>query len=1110
MREIKFLFIVFLFSLLSCQGENNSTPSSLSSDKTLQISPLFELLPPEQTGIDFINTLEEGLNTNVLMYEYFYNGGGVAAGDFNGDDRIDLYFTSNMSENKLYLNQGNFQFKDITTIAKAAGRSGPWKTGVSVADVNGDGRLDIYLCYSGAMPAEKRQNQLFINQGNNEQNVPVFEEKAAEYGLSSAGFSNQGYFFDYDRDGDLDMLLLNHNPKSLPVLNEQKSKQMMATDDPFRGVRLFEQQENTFKDVTTSAGISSSALTYGLGIGIADANKDGWADFYVSNDYTVPDYLYINQQDGTFQNQLPEAIGHTSHFSMGNDIADVNNDGWQDIFTLDMLPADNRRQKLLMAPDNYAKFDLNVRSGFHYQYMRNMLQLNNGNGTFSEIGQLAGISNTDWSWAALLADYDNDGWKDLYVTNGYFRDYTNLDFIKYMDDFTRQKGRLQREDVMELIRQMPASDVVNYIFRNKNGYQFDDMTQQWGVQQIANSNGAAYADLDNDGDLELIVNNINLPAFIYRNNATGNHLKVVLQGLGKNSHGIGAKVELFAGNRRQELEQQPARGYLSSVSPVLHFGLDEVSAIDSLVVTWQNGRQQQLRNIAINETLTLNEKNAKSPKTTVTDLATLFKEVPTSITYENTPTFIRDFDRQPLLIKELSHTAPCMAKGDFNADGLEDVVIGGSRGQAAAMYTQQTDGQFSVSNTFATLAQLDAVCEDAAITVFDADADGDLDIYIGSGGYHAFQANDAALQDRLYLNDGKGQFRKGNLPQLRSSTHTIATSDVNGDGYEDVFVGSRVVPGRYPESPNSYLLINDRAGDFIDQTARLAPDLQNVGMVTDAVWVDLNGDEQKDLVVVGEWMPITVFINQAGKLTQQTDRFFDQSYKGWWNTIAVADFNQDGRPDLMVGNYGTNTQVQVSKEQPAELYYKDFDDNGSVDPLFCYYLQGASYPALTRDELLGQLSYLRPKFTSYESYAEADLQAIFDQKALQSAEMLSINWLETTLFLSNLSSETFKVQALPIEAQYAPVQAIHVFDYDGDQHLDLLLTGNESYNKLRIGRSNANQGMLFKGDGKGIFQYVSQTESGFQINGDVKCILEIDNSLIFGVHQKPLVAYRRN
>ncbi|NNK18064.1 MAG: VCBS repeat-containing protein, partial [Maribacter sp.] len=726
-------FSILVLLIISCKNEKigeikTEVPSSPS---------LFTLLPKEKTNIHFENTLTEGLNANVLMYEYLYNGGGVAVGDFNGDELVDIYFTSNMGDNKLYINQGEFKFIDATETSNIAGRSGPWKTGISAADINGDNKLDLYLCYSGALPPEKRKNQVFINIGNDENGMPLFEERGEALGLASPAFSNQSYFLDYDHDQDLDMILLNHNPKSLPVLNEVSTAKLLEKDDPLQGVRLFEQDKGTFKDVTVKAGISGSALTYGLGIGISDLNNDGWVDFYVSNDYTVPDYLYMNNANGTFTNQLKESLGHISHFSMGNDIADLNNDGHQDILTLDMLPEDNRRQKLLLAPDNYEKFDLNLRTGFHYQYMRNMLQLNNGNGTFSEIGQFSGISNTDWSWVALLADYDNDGWKDLFVTNGYYRDYTNLDFINYMENYVQSKGRLKREDVLEIINQMPSSNLSNYLFKNLGGTTFENATKEAGLDQAANSNGAAYADLDNDGDLDLIVNNINKPAYIYRNesqNTTKNYLKVKLHGETKNTSGIGSRVVLYNNKRKQSLEQIPNRGYLSTVSNIMNFGLGQVNTIDSLVIDWNSGKRQVLPNVDANQLVTLEEKNAQLSKKIKTSPTSIFREITPIIPFDHKNTAINDFKRQSLLLYQPSHSGPCMTKGDVNNDGLEDIFIGGSSGQGATLYVQNSTGDFVPKKNSA--FDLDKKMEDSDATFFDANNDGFQDLYIASGGYH--------------------------------------------------------------------------------------------------------------------------------------------------------------------------------------------------------------------------------------------------------------------------------------------------------------------------------------------------------------------------------------
>ncbi|MDX2248258.1 MAG: VCBS repeat-containing protein [Bacteroidia bacterium] len=1101
------LFLVLTF--WGCSKETSQNPPEIVENTP----SLFTQLSPSQTGILFENTLTEGLNTNILMYEYFYNGGGVATGDLNGDGLLDIYFTSNMSDNKLYINKRDMQFEEVTMPSGAAGRPGPWKTGVTLADVNGDNKLDIYLCYSGALPDEKRTNQLFINQGNDAANVPLFVEQAADYGLASVGFSNQAYFLDYDRDGDLDMILLNHNPKSLPVLNEVSTAEFLKKDDPHRGVRLYQQTQNVFEDVTQKAGVSGSALTYGLGVGITDINNDGWPDFYISNDYTIPDYLYINNKNGTFTDKLGESLRHNSHFSMGNDVADINNDGLSDIVTLDMLPEDNHRQKLLMAPDNYAKFDLNVRSGFHYQYMRNMLQINNGNGTFSEIGQLAGISNTDWSWAALLADYDNDGWKDLFVTNGYYRDYTNLDFIKYMDGYVKTKGRLVREDVLEIISHMPASNVVNYIFANENGQQFTNKTSAWGMNQPSNSNGAAYADLDNDGDLDIVVNNINQPAFVFRNESSQNpdnhYLQIKLLGEGLNTQGIGAKITLATNGQKQTQEQIITRGYLSSVSPVLHFGLGRETQIDSLTVIWNSGKQQILTNLSANQVISLNEKEATDKFKPVSPPVTLFAEVKAPFSHQNTTVTINDFDRQPLLLSAFSFSGPCMAKGDVNGDGLADIFVGGSAGQSGSLFIQQKGGKFQPK----TIAAFDTDKQqvDAAAAIFDANGDGFADLYVASGGYHNFESRDALLQDRLYLNDGKGNFTSApeSLPEMYTSKGCVAVNDVNQDGFLDLFVGSRVIPGRYPETPASYLLINDGKGKFTNQIQSLAPSLQNLGMITDAAWVDLNQDQQNDLVVVGEWMAVSVFLSEKGKLEDKTETYFDKKYKGWWNKIQIADFNKDQKPDLLIGNTGTNIQFAASDQEPAEMYYKDFDNNGAIDPLFCFYIQGKSYPYITRDELLRQLGGLRARFNSYESYADVTLSDIFKKEDLETAGHLEMNHRETTLFLSGESGK-YNVSPLPIQAQYAPVYTLTILDYNEDGNDDVLLCGNNSHAKLRLGKLDANYGTLLRGDGKGGFAYVNQTQSGFRLEGDVRSVVEVNGIFVFGICEGGVKAYRKN
>jgi hypothetical protein len=1051
-------------------------------------------------------------------------------GDLNNDGLEDLYFSANMAANRLYLNRStperdHLAFDDVTQTAGVAGREGPWKTGVSMADVNADGKLDLFLCYSGKLSGSKRINQLFINMGNNADGIPQFTDQARQYGLTDSTYSTQAVFFDYDHDTDLDLLLLNHNPKRLS-LDDASIAELTKKPDTQMGLRLLAQErgpngKSYFRDVTKQAGIKNSALSYGLGAGVADVNSDGWADIYVSNDYSVPDYLYINTgRSGKpgFTDQLDKSLGHTSHFSMGNNVSDVNNDGLPDIFTLDMLPEDNHRQKMLFAPDNYEAFDLNLRAGFHHQYMRNMLHLNNGGNTpsFSEVGQLAGLSNTDWSWSPLFADYDNDGWKDLFVTNGFTRDYTNMDFLKYMGDFLQNnQGGVRRQNLLDLVRQMPSSGVTSYLFKNngsENGnLRFSDVSRAWGITQPANSNGAVYADLDNDGDLDLVVNNINKPAFIYRNEASMQHknhyLKIKLQGDGQNTQGIGASVTLYQRGNRQYLEQMPNRGYQSSVSPVLHFGLGHETGIDSLRVIWPSGKQQVLQNVKPDQTLVISETKAARQFAPVNPRPAAFAEVTSPFTYRHSMTAVNDFKRQPLLINPLSFSGPCLAKGDVNGDGIADVYVGGGNGQPGALFLGRPGGKFQSKVITAFAADKDS--DDADAVFMDANGDGFTDLYVVSGGYANYLPSDPLLQDRLYLNDGTGNFTKSTdaLPVMYVSKSCVRVADANSDGKPDLFVGGRVIPGRYPEMPSSYLLINDGRGKFLNKTAELAPVLQHIGMVTDAAWVDLTDDKQPELVIVGEWMPITVLAKTGGKFTDHTTDFFMKSYKGWWNKLLVGDFNQDGKTDLVIGNMGLNTQCKASDKTPAELVFKDFDDNGSVDPILCLYIQGKQYPYVFRDEMLDQISLMRSRFPDYKSYADQTLTTIFTPEELQGAVHLEANYLKTAYFLGGPRGK-FQEMSLPQEAQYAPIYAMTSLDYDHDGQLDLLLAGNINQARLRFGKSDANYGLLLKGDGKGHFRAVPQWASGFRLTGDVRSMLSVDQILLFGINQKSIVAYQ--
>lgn len=1098
-----FVFVL----LLACQNSRNEySEAPLISGPTL-----FELITPEESGVIFNNKLTEGPNTNVLMYEYFYNGGGIAIGDLNGDGLDDIYFTGNMVSNALYLNKGNLKFEDITNQAGVSGREGPWTTGVTMADVNGDGWLDIYVCYSGNLPSDKRKNQLFIHQGLNDDGLPFFKENAEEFGLAIDSFSTQALFFDFDLDGDLDMFLLNHNPKSLPVLDESSTKDLMSRRDP-SGSQLFRNDKGKFIEVTASAGIQNSALSYGLGIGAADLNGNGYPDLYVSNDYTATDYLYFNNGDGTFTDATHISLGHISQFSMGNELADFNNDGLIDIYTLDMLPEDNKRQKLLMSPDNYEKHQFMVNVGLHHQYMRNMLHLNQGNGGFSEIGQISGVSNTDWSWSALFADFDNDGWKDLFVSNGYRKDYTNLDFLKYMGDYVQNhRGNLKRDNILELVSKIPASDIPNYIFKNNQQGGFQNVTAAWGLSQSVNSNGAAYADLDNDGDLELVINNVDVPAFIYKNKSQElepkNWLQLELKGEGQNPYGIGTKVYLFEGNNLQMQEQMPTRGYQSSVSYKMHFGLGTNAALDSIMVIWPGGKSQTVKSPNINQIISFDQRNSNAVVIhhLAMDVPTVFRNTGSIGEYVKTSAF-NDFKRQALVPNPISGSKLAMANGDLNGDGLDDIFLGGLAGYASQILFQLKNGEF-IKVPITEIFEGTHDSEDTDALIFDANEDGWNDIYVASGGYGNFSVNDPRLQDRLYVNDGKGNFKlkKNALPKMMTPTSVVISNDINGDGFQDLFIGSGTMPGFYPLSATSYILMNNQDGTFEDVTSVYLPELKDIGIVKDAKWFDLNGNGQEELIIVGEWIPISVFAFKEKKFENVTSQFFNQEYTGWWNTVHLEVI--DDKIVLLAGNYGLNSQLKASIAAPVQLYFKDFDDNGSVDPILTSYIQGISYPYLTRDEILEHFSHKRAQFNTYESYANARITDIFSSEELKDVGVLSASFLDTKMFVLR-DQGLFEEIPLPFEVQYAPVHKIIFIERSGRRFL--LFLGNQEKSRLRIGKHDANQGTLVELQDLSKPKYIPQNISGFKILGESRNALKIaDNKIIVNVMGQALQIYEK-
>ncbi|WP_025762411.1 VCBS repeat-containing protein [Dyadobacter tibetensis] len=1077
--------------------------------------PLFKLISSKESDLKFVNSLNDKEDLNVMAYEYFYNGGGVAVGDINNDGLEDLFLTSNMGENKLYLNLGNLKFKDITKHAskELQGRKGGWKTGVSMADVNGDGLLDIYICYSGKVEEQLRKNQLFINLGVGD-GVVKFEEQAEKYGLAAPSYSTQAAFFDYDQDGDLDMFLLNHSVKKIDNLELAKFRQQT---DELAGNKLFENRNNHFVNVTELAGIKQFPLTFGLGLAIADVNQDGWQDIYVTNDYNEPDYLYINQKNGTFEDVSKTYFRHMAQFSMGVDIADYNNDGLPDLISLDMLPEDNRRQKLLQLQENYEAFELMTKQDLHRQYMRNMLQLNNGNGTFSEIAQLAGVSNTDWSWSPLLADFDNDGYKDLFVSNGYYRDYTNKDFLRYWGDYKIRKA-IDREPMklMDLVQAMPSTRIANYIFKNNRDLTFSNQQQEWGLTHQAVSAGAVYADLDNDGDLDLIINNINEEVFLYENqqNVNGNQgfMQVVLKQNQGNTNCIGAKVSVYSRGLTQYQEVNPSRGYLSSMSSRLHFGLGAGQfPVDSVVVIWPDMQKQVHKGLAINQQHVLfkdpkgGTKRPNRESLSATSAESMVSMISSPIQYIHQGFDENDFKRQPLMLSMYSQTGPILAQGDVNKDGLADVYVSGHSDRQAKIWIQGRNGEFSEMPGFSVGDENEST--NSAALFFDANGDGYDDLYLAKGGYGLVVPNTLALQDELYLNDGKGALRLSvlSLPNLKGSSKScLRPADFDGDGDLDLFVGGRIIPGRYPENPKSYLLVNKGNGTF-----EIAPTpFSEIGMITDAQWGDVNADGRPDLVLAGEYMPIKIYHNLISGFEDATTHYFEKEMSGIWSSLTLADVNGDGQLDLLGGNMGLNSQVKASQEQPAMLYYADFDENGSIDPFFTFYIQGKPYPFVSRDELNDQMFGMRKKFRSYQDYSDAGITDILSPELMKKAKVKTVNTLETQVFIRQ--GERFIKKTLPIEAQFAPVTALVARDINQDGKVDLLLFGNKSANRLKIGSIDANYGFMLLGDGKGGFDYVPQTRSGINVQGDVKSVIDMTvagkNIMLIGAFDHPIQA----
>jgi len=1079
-----------------------------------QSPTLFNLLPAEKTGISFINQLNYTEQLNTYTYKNFYSGGGVGLGDFNNDGLVDIFFAGNLVSNRLYLNKGDLKFEDITQSA-GLDFKGVWTTGVSIVDINADGLLDIYLCKSGPPGGERRQNELFVNNGD-----LTFTEKAKDFGLAFEGLSTHASFFDFDRDGDLDCYLLNNSFRSVGGYDLRVGQRSLP--DPLGGNKLLRNDHNKFVDVSQEAGIYTSEIGFGLGVTIGDLNKDGWPDIYVSNDFFEKDYLYINHRDGTFREALEDCMQEISLGSMGADMADINNDGLPEVFVTEMLPEHDDRLKTTTQFESWDKYDLDVKSGYYRQFSRNVLQLNNGNGTFSEIARLAGVEATDWSWGALIFDMDNDGWKDIFVANGIYKELLNQDYLNFSTnpEIMRKIQNKTSGVLTELIDAIPSKPIPNYAFKNNGNLTFTNETTAWGLGFPTHSNGSAYGDLDNDGDLDLVLNNVNMPSFIFENKASqllpeNKSISFQLHGDGGNSLALGAKVTIKVNDERIYSESSPMRGFMSTVDSRMIVGLGKHDVADSVLVEWPDGNITALANVKSNQLLQLYQKDAVSVQPSREDKIKPFfnatQPLP-GVDFVHKENDFVDFDRDRLLFNMISNEGPCLCSADVNKDGLFDFYIGGAKDQPGALYIQQKSGSFMQVN--AAEFSRDKDSEDTDCAFFDANGDGIPDLYVTSGGFE-FSTSSTALMDRLYFNLGNGQWKRSRqmfpVSGRFESTSTVVANDYDKDGDLDLFVGARLIPFLYGVPASGYILNNDGQGNYKDVTKDVAPELLEMGMITDAEWIDVNNDGQADLLIVGEWMGIHLLLNERGKFVDTSAAAGFDKTNGWYHAIEVGDFNEDGYIDFAAGNHGLNSRFRATADQPVSMYVNDFDQNGSVEHITTRFDGGVSYPLVLKQDLITQIPSLKKKYLHFSDYAGKSIGDIFSKDQLDNALILSAYTLETEIWLNNRNG-TFTRHDLPVEAQFFPVYAIAIDDFTGDHHADILLGGNQHRAKPETGIYAAGYGTLLKGDGKGNFQAVRSNESGLSIKGDIRAMKKVElggrKLILVGKNNEPMEALR--